>query len=163
MPLATTTDTGAVTPARLSKYEIQRNERHAASQAACDEKRRARNAPRRDDMARAAYYALLMFYQEAGTKEDKASFRWPFVNLLTKAGYPSSLCDELFDRHLASLLNDLDGWLAQRWYAEGRRLDDQRGPYVPLPGVQPGASPVNSIAMTSFLEPTSDQSTAVEE
>jgi hypothetical protein len=34
MSLATTTDTAAITPAPLSKYEIMRNERHHADQPA---------------------------------------------------------------------------------------------------------------------------------
>ena len=153
MPLATKTDTSPIKPPRLSKYEIEFNERHAASQAVCDKNRRDRNAPRRDDMARAAYYALLMFYEEAGTAADKAAFKQPFVNILVGAGYPPNVCDELFDGHVAALLEDLDGWLAQRWYAEGRRLNDGRGPYVPLPRTPPAGCKVNSIALTAFVDP----------
>ncbi|WP_238272737.1 hypothetical protein [Methylobacterium cerastii] len=64
MSLATTTDTAAIKPAPLSKYEIQRNEPHAAAQVRSDAKRREKNAPRRDDMAQAAYCVLLMMFND---------------------------------------------------------------------------------------------------
>ncbi len=53
--------------------------------------------------------------------KEKASFRDPFVRTLTTAGYPPEICSRLFETHVDSLLGDLDGWLAQRRYAEGRR------------------------------------------
>ena len=131
MPLATDTDT--ITPAPLSKYEIQRNERHAASQAASNAKRRAKNAPRRDDMARAAYYALLMMFCDPKTApREKARLRGATTNLPEKAGFDRAVCRDIFNGHAAEVLDCLDGWLAQRWYAEGRRLKDNRGRYVPL-------------------------------
>ncbi|MCJ2008082.1 hypothetical protein [Methylobacterium sp. J-092] len=160
MSLATTTDTTAIKPALLSKYEIQRNERHAKAQIRSDAKRREKNAPRRDDMARAAYYALMMFYEEAGTEADRASFRDPFVRVLTAAGYPPEVCSALFDGHVGSLLDDLDGWLAQRWYTEGRRLKDNRSRYVPLDRGNPKKGKVGSTALTSFLAPSANRSAA---
>ncbi|MCJ2074731.1 hypothetical protein MKK68_03570 [Methylobacterium sp. E-016] len=133
MSLATTADTTAITPAPLSKYEIQRNERHAASQAASNAKRRSKNAPRRDDMARAAYYALLMMVVDPKIPPaEKARLLGTISNLLEKAGFDRAVCREIFKGHAATVLDNLDGWLAQRWYAEGRRLADNRGRYVPL-------------------------------
>ncbi|TXM91173.1 hypothetical protein [Methylobacterium sp. WL116] len=163
MPLATTTGTPVVKTEPLSKYEIDRNERHATSQAGSNAKRKAKNAPRRDDMARAAYYALMMYYEEAGTAADKASFKRPFVNILVKAGFPREVCSDLFESHVGSLLDDFDGWLKQRWYAERQRLKDGRGDYVPLDRSDPNGARVGSKALTTVLEPSAIQSAAEQE
>jgi hypothetical protein len=131
MPLATTTDTTAITPAPLSKYEIQRNERHAASQAASNAKRKAKHAPRRDDMARAADYVLLMMFNDPKVSiEERTQLRGATTRMLKKAGFDRGAARDIFTKHAAEVIDDLDGWLAQRWYAEGRRLKDDRGPYV---------------------------------
>ncbi|TXM66908.1 hypothetical protein FV226_22790 [Methylobacterium sp. WL12] len=131
MSLATTTDTAAIKTVPLSKYEIQRNERHAEAQGRSDAKRRGKNAPRRDDMARAAYYVLLMMFNAPKVSvEERAQLRGATTRMLKKAGFDRGAARDIFTRHAAGVIDDLDGWLAQRWYAEGRRLNDNRGPYV---------------------------------
>lgn len=147
---------------RRSKYEIDRSEAHAASQAASNKRRIDRSAPRREDMNRAAYYALLMFYEEAAD-EDRAGFRDPFINVLVRAGYSREASEASFDRHVGTLFNDLDAWLAQRWYAEEQRLGDRRGRYVSLKQGEKDSEVVRSKALSAFLnarQPTAGTSAA---
>ena len=114
MQLATTTDTAAIKPAPLSKYEIQRNERHAASQAGSDKKRKGKNAPRRDDIARIGLFLMLMQYR--GSKHDGARtvVRKAVVDLLTDAGFDATQAGEVFDKMVPSVGTDLDRYFMLR-------------------------------------------------
>ncbi|MCJ2075649.1 hypothetical protein MKK68_08280 [Methylobacterium sp. E-016] len=115
MPLATTTDTAAVTPAPLSKYEIQRNERHGASQAASNTKRRGRNAPRRDDIARIGLFLLLMQYRKSKDEALQAYLRKTVVDLHSDAGFEEAQAGVTFDKLGPSVGADLDRYLILRW------------------------------------------------
>lgn len=114
MSLATTTDTATITPARLSKYEIQRNERHAASQAASDAKRQGKNAPRRDDIARIALFILLMQYRRERHSSARREMWKTLTALLGDAGYDAKEAGAVFDAMVPSVGADLDRYFMLR-------------------------------------------------
>ncbi|MCJ2005503.1 hypothetical protein [Methylobacterium sp. J-092] len=114
MPLATTTDTTAITPVPLSKYEIQRNERHAASHAASNAKRQGRNAPRRDDIARIGLFLLLMQYRKSKDEALQAYLRKTVVDLLSDAGFDEAQAGVTFNKMVPSVGDDLDRYLMLR-------------------------------------------------
>jgi hypothetical protein len=114
MPLATTAGTPVVKTEPLSKYEIDRNERHATSQAGSNAKRKAKNAPRRDDIARIGLFLMLMQYR--GSKHDGARtvVRKAMVDLLTDAGFSATQAGEVFDKMVLSVGVDLDRYFMLR-------------------------------------------------
>lgn len=73
---------------------------------------------------------LMMFNDPKVSVEERAHLRGATTRLVKKAGFDRGAAREIFTRHAAEVIEDLDGWLGQRWHAEGRRLKDNRGPYV---------------------------------
>ena len=100
-----------------------RNRLHAEAQVRSDTKRRERNAPRRDDLARAAYYALLLAYREAlGLENERYAgrIRCSVLGKLEMAGFDVEATAAIFDDHAGSAEGDLDAWIAARKIAKGK-------------------------------------------
>lgn len=124
MPL--TPNTRAPKPVRRSKYEIERNERHAAVQKVGDDNRRSRNAPRRDDLARAAYYILLLTLAETEAHheiEKGERIRRRMRLIIEDACFDPGASMEAFDDHAETAVKDLKGWVGMRRIARRKRLE----------------------------------------
>lgn len=108
---------------KLTVAQAVRNRLHAEAQGRSDTKRRERNAPRRDDLARAAYYALLLAYREALGLENERNagrIRRSVLGKLEKAGFDVEATAAIFDDHAGSADRDLDAWIAARKIAKGK-------------------------------------------
>ncbi|MBA9069883.1 hypothetical protein FHR71_003644 [Methylobacterium sp. RAS18] len=108
---------------KLTVAQAVRNRLHAEAQGRSDNKRRERNAPRRDDLARAAYYALLLAYREAlGLEKERNAgrIRRSVLSKLEDAGFDVQATAAIFDDHARSAERDLDAWIAARKIAKGK-------------------------------------------
>ena len=113
-------------PARRSKYEIECNERNAAVQMVGDKARRERSAPRRDDLARAAYYLLLLMLAEAraqGEIEKGGRIRRHMRLIMEDTLFDPEASMKAFDDHAETVVRDLKGWAGMRRNAQRQRLE----------------------------------------
>ncbi|WP_336489762.1 hypothetical protein [Methylobacterium nigriterrae] len=109
------TDTAITVPVlRVSKREIRRKERHAAVEAASAGRRKARKAPRREDVARAGLFIILMQYRGSRHDSSRAVVRDTLIELLTDAGFSRDETARVFDDLTDGFGPDLDRWLMLR-------------------------------------------------
>ena len=95
----------------LPEILARRKIRHRKAQARSAAKRKARNAPRRDDVARIGLFITLMQYR--GSKHDGARevVRTALVDLLVDAGFDRDEAGRTFDGMVPRVGSDLDGYL----------------------------------------------------
>ena len=91
-----------------------RKTRHAEVQAGSNARRKQRNAPRRDDIARIALFTVLMQYR--GSKHDaaRAVVRTAILDLLVDAGYSREEAGAAFDAMVPRVGTDLDNYFMKR-------------------------------------------------
>ena len=94
--------------------EVGRKARHAEVAADSNARRKARNAPRRDDIARIALFTVLMQYR--GSKHDGARtvVRTAILDLLVDAGYSREEAGAAFDAMVPRVGEDLDSYFMKR-------------------------------------------------
>ncbi|MCJ2123130.1 hypothetical protein [Methylobacterium sp. J-077] len=110
---------------RRSRHETEALERHAAAQLRSEAKRKARNAPRRDDLNRAGYYILLLTILEAeaqGEIERAQRLRRRMRLVLDDAGFAADVSVAVFDQHVRTAIEDLKGWVGMRRIARAKTI-----------------------------------------
>lgn len=100
-------------PAFSTVREV-RKRRHAEVSAESAAKRKGRNAPRRDDVARIALFVTLMQYRGSNHDTARAAVRKALVGLLTDAGYCPEEAGSVFDKMVGRVGTDLDNYFMKR-------------------------------------------------
>ncbi|MCJ2025179.1 hypothetical protein [Methylobacterium sp. J-067] len=98
----------------FSTIQEVRKRRHAEVSAESAAKRKGRNAPRRDDVARVALFVTLMQYRGSNHDTARAVVRKALMSLLTDAGYCPKEADAVFDAMVQRIGPDLDSYLMKR-------------------------------------------------
>jgi hypothetical protein len=110
----------------LPEILIRRKRKHARAQAASVAKRKANNAPRRDDLARAAYYVLLLTMEEAekeGDIERAHRIRHRVLLTMQDAFFDRTASAIAFDDHADTVVKDVKAWVAMRKIAKRKEAD----------------------------------------
>lgn len=87
---------------------------HRQAQARSDAKRKARNAPKRDDINRAAYYVLLLAIREDEMDGSESQLRHRLLRLLAKAGFDEAATKPIVTRHANRAVREMEGWIHMR-------------------------------------------------
>ncbi len=86
-----------------------------------------KGAPRRDDLSRAAYYVALTLYGDPKIPPAlKTAIQTQMMALLGRAGFSVFEANVAFLNDSADVLDDINGWLARRWYEQGKHLGGGR-------------------------------------
>jgi hypothetical protein len=110
----------------LPEILIRRKRKHARAQANSTARRKARNAPRRDDLARAAYYVLLLTMEEAekqGEIERANRMRRRMLLMMEDALFDRAASAMAFDGHADTVLQDVKAWVGARRFAKHREAE----------------------------------------
>ena len=110
----------------LPEILIRRKRKHARAQATSVAKRKAKNAPRRDDLARAAYYVLLLIMKEAEAHDEierAHRIRHRMLLLMQDALFDRDASAVAFDDHADTVVKDVQAWAAMRKIAKRKEAD----------------------------------------
>jgi hypothetical protein len=113
----------------LPEILIRRKRKHARAQASSTARRKARNAPRRDDLARAAYYVLLLTLDEAekqGEIERANRMRRRMLLMMEDALFDRAASAMAFDGHGDTVIQDVKAWVGARRFAKCRGAEAAR-------------------------------------
>ena len=105
---------------------IRRKRKHARAQAASVAKRKANNAPRRDDLAHAAYYVLLLTMDEAekqGEIERANRMRRRMLLMMQDALFDHDASAVVFDDHADTVVRDVQAWVTMHKIAKRQEAD----------------------------------------
>ncbi|WP_342167077.1 hypothetical protein [Methylobacterium sp. SD21] len=98
----------------FSTIQEVRKRRHAEVSAESAAKRKGRNAPRRDDVARIALFVTLTQYRGSNHDTARALIRKALMSLLTDAGYCPEEAGAVFDAMVQRVGSDLDSYFMKR-------------------------------------------------
>ncbi|NEU14892.1 hypothetical protein G3T14_22830 [Methylobacterium sp. BTF04] len=113
----------------LPEILIRRKRKHARAQAKSTARRKARNAPRRDDLARGAYYVLLLTMDEAekqGEIERANRIRRRMLLMMEDALFDQSASAVAFDGHADTVFQDVEAWVGTGRFAKRREAEAGR-------------------------------------
>ena len=113
----------------LPEILIRRKRKHARAQAKSTARRKARNAPRRDDLARGAYYVLLLTMDEAekqGECERANRIRRRMLLMMEDALFDRAASALAFDGHADTVVQDVEAWVYLRRFAKRREAEAAR-------------------------------------
>ena len=88
--------------------------RHAEVEAESSARRKARNAPKRDDINRAAYYILLLSAREAEATGQKDVLRPRLLRLLEDAGFDKEPSAQCVQRSAGRVVTEMKRWIRNR-------------------------------------------------
>jgi hypothetical protein len=112
----------------LPEIVYRRKRKHAKAQAASVAKRKASNAPRRDDLARAAYYVLLLTIEDAekqGEIERANRMRRRMLLMMQDAKFDRAASAVIIDDHADTVVKDVEAWVGMRRIAKQKEADAQ--------------------------------------
>jgi hypothetical protein len=112
----------------LPEIVYRRKRKHAKAQAANVAKRKASNAPRRDDLARAAYYVLLLTIEDAekqGEIERANRMRRRMLLMMQDAKFDRAASAVIIDDHADTVVKDVEAWVGMRRIAKQKEADAQ--------------------------------------
>jgi hypothetical protein len=112
----------------LPEIVYRRKRKHAKAQAASVAKRKASNAPRRDDLARAAYYVLLLTIEDAekqGEIERANRMRRRMLLMMQDAKFDRAASAVIIDDHADTVVKDVEAWVDMRRIAKQKEADAQ--------------------------------------
>lgn len=113
----------------LPEILIRRKRKHARAQAKSTARRKARNAPRRDDLARGAYYVLLLTMEEAkrqGEIERASRMRRRILLMMKDALFDRAASATAFDGYADTVIEDVKAWVGTRRFAKRREAEAAR-------------------------------------
>jgi hypothetical protein len=112
----------------LPEIVYRRKRKHAKAQAASVAKRKASNAPRRDDLARAAYYVLFLTIEDAekqGEIERANRMRRRMLLMMQDAKFDRAASAVIIDDHADTVVKDVEAWVDMRRIAKQKEADAQ--------------------------------------
>ena len=107
---------------------FRRARKHAKAQAKSDAARKRRKAPRRDDLARCAYYVLLLMLREAEARGDTDAadrIRRLMSRIVKDALFDPKASMSIFNEHAGTVVRDLEGGGAMRRIAQQKLLEEE--------------------------------------
>lgn len=112
-----------------SRYETERRVRHAELQAASNDKRLDANAPKREDVGRAALIVFKKLENRLPDDPDVRKLRASIISTLAEVGFNRDEAVRVLDDFLDTKRNPLSYWKASRKHfveAHGRKKRQSR-------------------------------------